>query len=251
MSVSNAPVVLPTGNANLAPVAQHSVYRIALVDDHALVREGLRQLLATEEQLEVVFEASSGEELLEQLHTHSCDLIILDLSMPGRGGLSALRTISRRYPQIRTLVLTMFNEPEYLRKAIEARASGYLLKDESFDCLTRAVAAIRDGGRFYTERVPLSHEEIASLEAAGEQLLALDRNEIRQAAPHRSSLELLTPRELQILRLIARGQMNKEIASDLGISKRTVELHRANIMEQPSLRNLSELVRFAVAEGLA
>lgn len=227
------------------------MYRIALVDDHALVREGLRQLLAAEAQLEVVFEASSGEELLEQLRTHSCDLIILDLSMPGRGGLSTLRTVSRRYPQIQTLVLTMFNEPEYLRKAIEARASGYLLKDESFDSLSRAVAAIREGGSFYTERVPLDAGEIASLRAATDRLPALDRTEIRQAAPHRSSLELLTPREMQILRLIARGQMNKEIASDLGISKRTVEFHRANLMEKLSLRNLSELVRFAVAEGLA
>lgn len=242
------PLVMPQSSS---PSTQlNSRYRIALTDDHTLVREGLRRLLDSEKDLEVVFEAASGEDLLSQLKKNTCDLVILDLSMPGRGGLSTLDALQSNFPEIRTLVLTMYNEPEYLQKAIDAHADGYILKDEKFETLIRAVRSIREGEKVYTDQI--DQEEVSRKMETDSDLIPVKKSEMRlSAGPRHSNLSLLTRREMQILRLIARGNMNKEIAEELGISKRTVEFHRANIMEKLSLRNLSELVRFAVAEGLA
>ncbi|MEQ9363223.1 MAG: response regulator transcription factor, partial [Leptospirales bacterium] len=195
-------------------------YRIALTDDHALVREGIRRLLDAEADLEVVVEASSGEDLLFQLKQTACDLVILDLSMPGRGGLSTLSALKSQFPTIRSLVLTMHNEPVYMQKARNARADGYLLKDEKFETLIRAVRSIRDGEQVYSDQVDPggASPEIPTPVDSGP--LAVSRSETRlPAAAGQGTLNLLTRREMQILRLIAHGNVNKEIAEELGISK--------------------------------
>jgi DNA-binding NarL/FixJ family response regulator len=217
-------------------------YRIIITDDHALVREGLKRIFESEGDMEVVAEASSGEGLLEILRNVSCDLVILDLSMPGQGGIRTLEILDSQYPEIRTLILTMYDEPGYLQKAMDAHADGYILKDEKYETLIDAVRLIRDGEQVYTDRIQ------ACIPGGGDGHSSLLQ---KSALPRHSAVRLLTRRELQILKLIAQGKMNKEIADDLGISKRTVEFHRANIMEKLNLRNLTELVRFAVAEGLA
>ncbi len=241
---------------SLSPANSSSrAYRIALTDDHALVREGLRRLLDGEEDFQVVLEADSGEDLLTQLKEIACDLVILDLSMPGQGGLNTLAALKRQFPEIRSLVLTMHNEPGYMQKARNAQADGYILKDEKFDTLIQAVRSIRKGNQVYSNRVDRDESADAAdsaQPAVPGEILSVRRSESRlPAAAGHGNLNLLTRREMQILRLIARGNMNKEIAAELGISKRTVEFHRANIMEKLNLRNLSELVRFAVTEGLA
>lgn len=228
-----------------SPPAPHrkDPYRIILTDDHALVRDGLRKMLETEGDLKIVGEAETGEALLELLEVVLCDLVILDLSMPGRGGLRTLTTLQQLFPDIRTLVLTMHNKPEYLREAIEARAAGYILKDERYDTLVKAIRAIRDGQRVYSEAIALTGPP-------RENHGPPEPDFFPDTGQHHP-LHLLTRRELQIIKMIARGKMNKEIAGELNISKRTVEFHRANLMEKLNLRNLSELVRLAVAAGIS
>ncbi|MCR9142807.1 MAG: response regulator transcription factor [bacterium] len=239
-------------NASSQIGSEPKPYRIALTDDHALVREGLRRLIDTEGDLKVVVEAASGEDLLTQLKQIACDLVILDLSMPGRGGLSTLTALKTEFPAVRSLVLTMHNEPGFMQRARDARADGYILKDEKFETLIHAVRSIRNGEQVYTDQIDPIGTTAGNGKDAPAGPVAIQRSATRlPAAGAHGNLSLLTRREMQILRLIARGNMNKEIAAELGISKRTVEFHRANIMEKLSLRNLSELVRFAVNEGLA
>ncbi len=208
--------------------------RVVLVDDHKLVREGLRQLLSADQSIEITGEANDGNELLALLQKTPCDICILDLSMPNLSGIEALQALEREFPDIKILVLTMHKDARYFRQvSSNGNVWGYIIKDDAYEQLKDAIRKILAGTKAYSPQI--------------QQAIVEDYKNIQGSV---ALLEWLTRREREVLRLAARGLMNKEIANDLFISVRTVETHRANIMEKLHLKNLAELVRFAVDHGL-
>ncbi len=208
--------------------------KIVLADDHAVVRDGLLSLLSADPALEVVGLASNGDELLAILETKSCDIAVMDLSMPGTTGLKALKLIAEKHPAVKVIILTMHREPQFFRQASASpNMFGYILKDDAYRSLRDAIHTVKNGGRSYSDSVQNAMmEDYRSLQGS---YIALD---------------VLSKRELEILRLIAQGKMNKEIARELFISARTVESHRTHIMEKLRIDNLVDLVKFAVQHGL-
>ena len=210
-------------------------YRVILADDHEMLRQGLKSLLDQDPQFTVVAQAKDGEELLEKLKKNECDVIVVDLSMPNMDGIQALKVIKDKYAKIKVLVLTMQKDHEHFKHAMASGASGYLLKDEAFDQLSMAIKMIMRGKEFVSS-------SIAKL-LADRYVRSLDDNE----SP---SLEIITKRELQVLKLIAQGFANKKIASKLNLSIRTIEAHRLNLSNKLSIKNTAGLVKFAMSKGL-
>ena len=211
-------------------------YRIILADDHALFRQGMRQLIKEMPGLEVIEETSDGLELLKLLNEMKVDMVLLDISMPNLRGLEATHEIKVLHPDVKVLILTMHKNKEYLYRAISMGAAGYLLKEDSDVELFSAIETIRKGGIYVTRRL------------AGELIGDLSR---RGKGENHSPGEHLTTRETEILKLIAEGKTNKEIATLLCISTRTVETHRANIMRKLSLNKTADLVRYALRNGVS
>ncbi|HET6204834.1 MAG TPA: response regulator transcription factor [Planctomycetota bacterium] len=207
--------------------------KILLVDDHTLVRAGLRRILETQPGFAVVREAADGNAALAALDETSPDVLVLDLSIPGRDGFEVLRAVKAKRPQTKVLVLTMHADPAYVARAVQEGADGYLLKDSAVSDLVQALRAVQQGGVYYSPAVQRRLGEILR----------------RGPAPARP-IDRLTDRERQILRHVAEGLTTKGIASRLGISARTVETHRANLMDKLDLRSVAQLTRFAVREGL-
>jgi DNA-binding NarL/FixJ family response regulator len=206
--------------------------RVLIVDDHAVVRSGLRLLLDGEEDIEVVGEAGSAREAILEARSVKPDLILMDVVMPDGSGLEAVPTLLHEHENVKVLVLSMQDDPRYVREAFSVGASGYVLK-EAAD--TEVVAAIREvarGGRYV-------HPEL------GARLVAAETEELR-----RSEENPLSEREEEVLRLLALGHTNQEIAKQLFISVRTAETHRAHIMQKLRLTTRAELVRYALAQGL-
>ena len=210
-------------------------YRIVVADDHNLFRKGMKRLINEVPGLTVVGEASDGFELLSLLERVKADLVLLDISMPGHRGIEAAREISTRYPRTQILFLTMHKTKEYLYHAISAGARGYLLKEDSDVELITAINTIREGDVYVTQQ--LAGE-------VSEDLLEISKGNITALA------EPLSTREKEIVKLIAEGKSNRDIAEIFGISIRTVESHRANIMKKLDLNNTAELVRYAFQSGL-
>ena len=211
-------------------------YRIILADDHNIFRAGLKGLIEKDPEFKVVAEARDGEQLLEGLKSKKCDLIVLDLSMPNRDGLATLNEIKEKYPQIKILVLTMLKDPEHFKHALAQGADGYLLKDDAYDQLNIGIKMIlKKGKQFISPAISnvVTDHYIRSIDEADT-----------------PSLGILTKREQQILKLIARGFPNKNIASRLKISVRTVESHRANLSSKLGLKNTAGLVKYAIAKGI-
>jgi DNA-binding NarL/FixJ family response regulator len=214
--------------------ATGNVIRIMLADDHEIVRQGIRHLLSADDAVRVIGEASNGAALQQLLRTKSCDILILDLSMPGQNGFELIRELQNELPSLRIIVLTMHREAPFVRQATAAQnVYGYVLKDEAFDQLQRAIQRVALGERYISPQV---HE-----------LIFEDYRSLQESA---LILETLTRREREVLDMILKGRMNKEIANDLFISVRTVESHRARIMEKLRVRNIGELMRFAADHGL-
>lgn len=209
-------------------------YRIILADDHVLFRQGIKRIIDETEGLEVAGEASDGFELLELLKKLEADMVLLDISMPNIRGIEATREIKSLYPNMKVLILTMHRKKEYLYHAIAAGAEGYLLKEDSDVELFSAVKTVRKGG-FYVTRL-----------LAGE--LAQDISHMYKGNRELPS-DPLSTREREILKLIAEGKSNKEIAKLLFISMRTVENHRANIMRKLNLTNTAEIIKYAILKG--
>jgi DNA-binding NarL/FixJ family response regulator len=210
------------------------VYRVVLAEDHVLVREGIKKIIQDVAGLQVVGEASEGRELLELLLNVKPDLVILDISMPGLSGLEAAREIKRRHPGVKVLILTMHRVPEYLKDALAAGADGYLLKEDAARELVKAVVAVRQGELYVS---PLLSRELAHL--------YLENRRETPAPP----LPPLTPREIQIIGLIADGKSSREIAAQLYLSFRTVQNHRTRIMRKLNLRKNTDLVKYAILQG--
>lgn len=209
-------------------------YRIVLADDHVMFRQGIKRIIEETEGLEVVGEANDGFELLELLKKLEPDMVLLDISMPNMRGIEATREIKSLYPNVKVLILTMHRRKEYLYDAIAAGAQGYLLKEDSDVELFSAVKTIRKGG-FYVTRL-----------LAGE--LAEDISHMYKGNAELPS-EPLATREREVLKLIAEGKSNREIAELLFISIRTVENHRANIMEKLNLNRTAKIIKYAILKG--
>ncbi|MGS2591774.1 response regulator [Streptomyces hebeiensis] len=209
--------------------------RILLADDHALVRRGVRLILDNEPDLTVVAEAGDGAEALELARAHRPDLAILDIAMPRLTGLQAARELSRLQPGVRILMLTMYDNEQYFFEALKAGASGYVLKSVADrDLLEACRAAMRDEPFLYPGAVTALIRNY------------LDRVRHGEGVPDNA----LTPREEEILKLVAEGHTSKEIAGILHISDRTVERHRANLLQKLGLRDRLELTRYAIRAGL-
>jgi DNA-binding NarL/FixJ family response regulator len=209
--------------------------RILLADDHAVVRRGLRFVLDAEPDLEVVAEAGDGAEAFAKATTEEqIDLAVLDVSMPRMTGIQAARELARRRPELRILMLSMHDNEQYFFEALRAGASGYVLKSAADRDLVEACRATMRGEPFLYPGA----------------LSALIRDHLEKKGDGEGAAEILTPRELEILKLIAEAHSSKEIARMLVISVKTVERHRANILDKLGMRDRVELTRYAIRRGL-
>jgi DNA-binding NarL/FixJ family response regulator len=207
--------------------------RILLADDHPLVRTGVRRILETQPGLAVAGEVSNGDAALEFLRTEPVDVLVLDLTMPGTDGFEVLRQVKATRPGMKVLVLTMHADAEYVARAVQDGADGYLLKDSAVQDLVAAIEAVQAGRAYYS---PPVQRELSELLRA-------------HSAPPRP-MDTLTEREREVVGLVAKGLSTKEIATQLDISTRTVETHRANLMRKLNLKSVALLTQFAIREGL-
>ena len=206
-------------------------YRIALVDDHALFRTGLRGLLEHSTPHRVVAEAASGEEFLEMLQGLEADVVFMDFSMPGMDGAEVTERALERRPDLRIITLSMFGEESYYTRMVKAGACGFLLKDSSIDEVIESIEEVIREGSYFSPRLLMSITRHMRLEESSDD-------------------DPLSEREKEILMAICRGLSNQEIADELFISKRTVDKHRANILEKTGCKNTAALVVHAIRTGI-
>jgi len=207
---------------------------LLLVDDHPIVLEGIKLYLSAQSEFDVVGEATNGHEAIRQARRLQPDIILMDISMPQMNGIHAMTTLRQTVPHAKILVLTMHDNREYITQMVRLGARGYILKDASPAELTRAIKLVHSGEVYFSpsaSRVLL--DEVAS------------RN-----APRGAALGKLSAREREVLVQIAEGQSNKDIASRLGVSVRTVETHRERIMRKLAIRTVAGLTRYAIAQGM-
>ena len=233
--------------ASLPPV------RVVLADDHDILRQGLKLLLSLHSELRVVGEARTGQEVVEVARSLQPDIVVMDISMPELDGLEACRIIRRRQSATQVLILTMHESEEYFLQALRVGAAGYLVKKAAPAELHTAILTVARGGVFlypglakalvraYLEKPATSFATPSPSSGSQESLKAQKLAE---------ELEVLTPRELEVLTLVAEGFTNQEIADRLTLSIKTVQAHRANVMEKLGLRDITHLVRFALRHGL-
>ena len=210
--------------------------RVLVADDHAVVREGIRHVLAESHGFDVAGEASSGEEAIRLASECEPDVIMLDVSMPGGTGLEVIGDVQRAAPQARVLILSVHDEAEYVLQAVRAGAHGYLRKDSSPNELREAVRAVDRGESYFSPAMATRLSDALRIES--------DRS------TRQSKLAQLTARERDVLEGIANGQTNKEIAAQHGISPRTVETHRESLMRKLEIHSVAGLTRLAVEDGL-
>jgi DNA-binding NarL/FixJ family response regulator len=210
--------------------------RILIADDHEVVRKGLRSLLEGHEGLEIVGEASNGREAVDKATVLRPDVVVLDIGMPELNGLEATRQIIKATPRTEVLILTVYETEEVIREVLRAGARGYVLKSDAGRLLLSAIEAVSNHKPFFTSRVSelvlagfLSGETRPDNESAGQPL---------------------TPREREVLQLLAEGKTNKEVAAALGIGLKTVETHRMNLMSKLGLHSVVDLVRYAIRNGI-
>lgn len=209
--------------------------RIILADDHEMLRAGLKSLLDHEPDFKVVAQAQDGEQLLEKLVSVKTDCVVMDLSMPNLDGLATLKEIKKRFPKVKCLVLTMQKDQEHFKSAIANGASGYVLKDNAFDLLVMAIKMVMKGKSYISPAISelITEQYVRSIKDGD-----------------MPSLEILTAREKEILKLVAQGNANKNIASRLKISIRTAETHRSRLIHKLGLKTTAALVQYAMSKGL-
>lgn len=206
--------------------------RIVLAEDQPLVRAGVRKVLDAVPEFEVVGEAGDGDQMLKLLRSTEADLVVLDLNMPRRDGFEALRDLRALDHPVKVLVLSLHDDPVYVGRAVREGAHGYLLKDSAVEDLPTAVRTVMGGQPFFSPRAQAALSDAMRMGGG------------------MSPLELLTPRELEVLKRVAAGLSSKEIGSALNISSRTVESHRAALMRKLDLHSVAELTRFALQQGV-
>jgi DNA-binding NarL/FixJ family response regulator len=210
--------------------------RIVIAEDHTILRQGLKALLKSNDSLEVVGEAEDGLEAIRCVEKKNPDLLLLDLNMPRMDGISVIKEVKKRHPETKIIVLTMHMQEEYILEAFRSGAQGYCLKASSHDELNMAINSVLSG-KFYVS--PEISEKVLEGFLEGQKNIK-----------KKSSWDILTQREKEVLKLVGEGYQNKEIADYLFISVKTVEKHRANIMEKLDLHSASALTSYAIEKGL-
>jgi DNA-binding NarL/FixJ family response regulator len=200
--------------------------KVLLVDDHSLVRKGFRRMLEDEADFAVVGEAANGLDAIHQAKYHQPDVVVMDMSMPELDGVQATREVLRALPNAKVLILSMYADDTYVSNSLDAGAAGYMLKDALENDLARAIRVVHEGGSYLSP---------------GLKYTRLDDE---------AEVATLTPREKEVLQMIAQGRSNKEIAALLSLSVNTVSVHRANMMEKLNIHKAAELVLFAIRKGL-
>lgn len=227
--------------------------RVMVVDDHSIVREGLRQVLQADGGFDVVGEAANGAEALAIAARERPDVILLDITMPGDSGLVVAQQLRQQVPEARVLILSVHDDAEYVLESVRAGAHGYLRKDTTPADLRSAIRAVHNGDAWFSPAVAKRLAEMLRSEAAPAPPPAPAGPAPAGAAPAGAappSLDTLTNREREVLALVARGLLNKEIGTQLGISVRTVEAHRDSIVRKLGIRSAAGLTRFAMEQGL-
>jgi len=208
--------------------------RVLIVDDHTILREGIRALLSAHGDIEVVGEAGGGREGIQKALELKPDIVLMDIAMPDLGGLEATLEIRKLRPESRVLILTQYDNREYVFPILKAGAAGYIIKKAAASELVGAIRAVHEGGSFL-------HPSVAK---------AVVEEYVRGAEAAREGYGSLSDRETQVLKLVAEGHSNKEIADLLSLSVKTVMTHRANVMEKLGIHNRTELVKYAIRQGL-
>jgi DNA-binding NarL/FixJ family response regulator len=208
--------------------------KVLIADDHAILREGVKALLRLTDDVEVVGEAGDGRQAIERVRALDPDVVLMDIAMPGLGGLEAALELKKEGARARVLILSQYEDREYVRRLLKAGVAGYVLKKSAGTDLAGAIRAVHRGGLVLDPEVARAAMEEASPAAAA------------SADPYES----LTDREKQVLKLVAEGRSNKEVADELGISVKTAMSHREHVMQKLDLHNRTELVRFALRKGV-
>ena len=208
---------------------------ILLVDDHKILRDGIRSLLKEYGDMEVVGEAANGRTALTLVNELSPDIVIMDISMPDLNGIDATRRINSEFQGVKVIALSMHYDKQFVSEIFKAGATGYLLKDSAFDELEKAIRIVMDGNTYI-------NPQVGSLVV--ESLISQPTGQSHKA------FSLLTEREREVLQLIAEGRSTKQIASDLHVSAKTIESHRRQVMGKLNIRNIAELTKYAIREGL-
>jgi DNA-binding NarL/FixJ family response regulator len=210
------------------------VISVLVADDHGIVREGLRRLLESEQDVKVVGEASDGREVLEEVEKHRPQVVVLDITMPRLGGLETLERLRAKHPDVKVVLLSVHGDPPFIQSAIALGADGYILKNGRAAEVVTAVREVMNGGSYFS---PVVAKEIV--------------DQLRSPKPAANEpFSLLSGREREVLHLIADGLSAKEIAAQLEISTKTVEAHRTSLMRKLGVRKATELVRYALRHGL-
>ena len=210
---------------------------VLLADDHAMVRQGLRSLLAVESDIEVVGEADNGRQALQLARKLQPHVIVMDIAMPQLNGLEATRQIIQEVPGSRVIILSSYSDDEYVEQLTEAGATGYLLKQTAANNLIKAIRETRQGNAYFSPSI-------------SRRMLEHYRRAFVSGQPVRKASETLTSREREVLQLIAEGNTNKQIAAELCISIKTVEKHRQHVMERLNIHDIAGLTRYAIAKGI-
>ena len=210
--------------------------RVLIADDHTLFREGLRALFASEGDIEVVGEAANGQEAVHRALELRPEVVVMDLMMPIMNGIEATRELLAKLPEVKVLVLSMYDDEEHVQRLLASGASGYMLKKATSDELVRALREVVAGG------IPLDPSVAAKV--VKDYVRRVQGEEEPTQGPE------LTPREVEVLKLIAQGLSNQAIADQLGLSRKTVDVHRANLMRKLDLHTVTELVKYALRRGL-
>lgn len=206
--------------------------RVLVADDHGIVRDGLKQILAHTGDLVVAGEAKDGQEVMRLVREIDCDVLLMDMSMPGRSGIDLIKQVKSEKPKLHILVLSMHQEHQYAVRAIRAGASGYLNKDSASELLVSAIRKVARGGVFVSPTVA--------------ELLARDTMRGTEVPPH----TLLSDREFQVFSMIVQGKTVTDIATELNLSVKTISTHKTHVLEKMKLANPAELVRYAIAHQL-
>ena len=206
--------------------------KVAIVDDHQIVRSGFRELLSEDTSIQISFESGNGDDAMAQLRVKPCDVLLLDISLPGKSGVDVLRSVRQRYPELKVLILTGFPEESYALAMIRNGANGYLCKDCEADELPRAIRIVSQGRRYVSERTA----ELLADEMSGERSVVLH--------------EGLSDRELQVFLRLARGESVSDIARELNLSVKTISTYRSRLTEKLNVASNAELATYAMRHGL-
>jgi len=209
--------------------------KILLVDDHAIIREGLRSLLEKQPEMEVIADTDDGRKAIELVRELLPDIVIMDITMPGLNGIEATRQITAEFPDVKVIALSIHSKRRYVADMLSAGATGYILKECLFDELVQAIKAVAAGGRYLSPRITdvVVSDYVKRLSASAD-----------------SPFEALKTREREVLQLVAEGKSTKQIALELHVSTKTIEANRRQIMEKLNIHNVAELTKYAVREGL-